>query len=109
MTMSVMQSDRSIFNKNWSSIRIAGVLEEETSYVSLCINKILSLYKGKIDKVVLIGHSMVEIFFYRIQQSPLVKQRSATWDPHYRRFHGIEAKTQIILPRMRQKHTLITP
>lgn len=37
---------------------------EETIYVSHCINKILSLYKGNMNNVVLIGHSMVIINTY---------------------------------------------
>lgn len=37
---------------------------EETIYVFHCINKILSLYKGNMDKVILIGHSMVIINIY---------------------------------------------
>lgn len=36
-----------------------GVLMEQTMYVSHCIKAILALYKGKMDNVVLIGHSMV--------------------------------------------------
>lgn len=36
-----------------------GVLMEQTVYVSHCIKAILALYKGKMDNVVLIGHSMV--------------------------------------------------
>lgn len=32
---------------------------EQTVYVSHCIKAILALYKGKMDNVVLIGHSMV--------------------------------------------------
>ena len=36
-----------------------GVLMEQTEYVSHCIKAILALYKGKMDNVVLIGHSMV--------------------------------------------------
>lgn len=35
---------------------------EQTLYVSHCIKAILSLYKNKIDDVVLIGHSMVKNF-----------------------------------------------
>lgn len=38
---------------------IQGVLMEQTIYVSHCIKAILALYKGKMDSVVLIGHSMV--------------------------------------------------
>ncbi|KAL6261826.1 hypothetical protein P5V15_006911 [Pogonomyrmex californicus] len=34
------------------------VLMEQTMYVSHCIKAILALYKGKMDSVVLIGHSM---------------------------------------------------
>lgn len=32
---------------------------EQTTYVSHCIKAILALYNGKMDNVVLIGHSMV--------------------------------------------------
>lgn len=34
---------------------------EETVYVSHCIQKILSLYKTKMDNIILIGHSMVNM------------------------------------------------
>lgn len=43
--------------KDYSGL-YGGVLMEETMYVYHCINKILSLYKGNMDNVVLIGHSM---------------------------------------------------
>lgn len=43
--------------KDYSAL-YGGVLIEETMYVSYCIQKILSLYKSKIDNIVLIGHSM---------------------------------------------------
>lgn len=32
---------------------------DQTIYVSHCIKAILALYHGKVDNVVLIGHSMV--------------------------------------------------
>ncbi|XP_070530047.1 GPI inositol-deacylase-like isoform X2 [Cardiocondyla obscurior] len=45
------------FNKDYSAL-YGGVLMEQTVYVSHCIKAILALYKGKINNVVLIGHSM---------------------------------------------------
>ncbi|EFN88696.1 GPI inositol-deacylase, partial [Harpegnathos saltator] len=45
------------FNKDYSAL-YGGVLMEQTIYVSHCIKTILSLYKGKMDSVILIGHSM---------------------------------------------------
>lgn len=43
--------------KDYSGL-YGGVLMEETEYVSHCIERVLSLYKGKVKSVVLIGHSM---------------------------------------------------
>ncbi|KAK9296931.1 hypothetical protein QLX08_009191 [Tetragonisca angustula] len=43
--------------KDYSAL-YGGVLMEETMYVSYCIQKILSLYKTKMDNIILIGHSM---------------------------------------------------
>ncbi|XP_014487837.1 PREDICTED: GPI inositol-deacylase [Dinoponera quadriceps] len=45
------------FSKDYSAL-YGGVLMEHTIYVSHCIKAILALYKGKMDSVVLIGHSM---------------------------------------------------
>ncbi|XP_032663634.1 GPI inositol-deacylase [Odontomachus brunneus] len=45
------------FSKDYSAL-YGGVLMEQTIYVSHCIKAILALYKGKMDSVVLIGHSM---------------------------------------------------
>ncbi|KAG5343165.1 PGAP1 deacylase, partial [Acromyrmex heyeri] len=45
------------FSKDYSAL-YGGVLMEQTEYVSHCIKAILALYKGKMDNVVLIGHSM---------------------------------------------------
>ncbi|XP_011701617.1 PREDICTED: GPI inositol-deacylase isoform X2 [Wasmannia auropunctata] len=45
------------FSKDLSAL-YGGVLMEQTVYVSHCIKAILALYRGKMDKVVLIGHSM---------------------------------------------------
>ncbi|XP_071570586.1 GPI inositol-deacylase isoform X2 [Temnothorax nylanderi] len=45
------------FSKDYSAL-YGGVLMEQTVYVSHCIKAILALYKGKMDNVVLIGHSM---------------------------------------------------
>ena len=47
--------------KDYSAL-YGGVLEDQTEFVSLSINKILSLYNGKINQIVLIGHSMVRKF-----------------------------------------------
>ncbi|KAG7202383.1 hypothetical protein KM043_018700 [Ampulex compressa] len=45
------------FSKDYSAL-YGGVLMEETMYVAHCIERILKLYKGNMDNVVLIGHSM---------------------------------------------------
>lgn len=34
---------------------------EQTEFVSHCVQRILKFYSGKIDSVILIGHSMVGI------------------------------------------------
>ncbi|KAF7408574.1 hypothetical protein HZH66_003111 [Vespula vulgaris] len=60
------QKDRTPFHFDFFTVSLGkdysalygGVLMEETIYVSHCINKILSLYKGNMNNVVLIGHSM---------------------------------------------------
>lgn len=46
---------------------------DQTIYVSHCIKKILSLYNGKYDKVVLIGHSMVGNLRYSIHLNKIKK------------------------------------
>lgn len=52
--------------KDYSGL-YGGVLMEETEYVSHCIERVLSLYKGKVKNVVLIGHSMVgETFIFNL-------------------------------------------
>ncbi|XP_017887892.1 GPI inositol-deacylase isoform X2 [Ceratina calcarata] len=43
--------------KDYSAL-YGGVLMDETTYVSHCIRKILSLYKTNVESIVLIGHSM---------------------------------------------------
>lgn len=45
------------FNKDYSAL-YGGVLMDQTTYVAHCIKTILALYHGKVDNVVLIGHSM---------------------------------------------------
>lgn len=45
------------FSKDYSAL-YGGVLMEQTVYVSHCIKAILALYKGKMNNVILIGHSM---------------------------------------------------
>ncbi|XP_035717908.1 GPI inositol-deacylase-like isoform X1 [Vespa mandarinia] len=60
------QKDRTPFHFDFFTVSLGrdysalygGVLMEETMYVFHCINKILSLYKGNMDNVILIGHSM---------------------------------------------------
>ncbi|KAF7414964.1 hypothetical protein HZH68_003453 [Vespula germanica] len=60
------QKDRTPFHFDFFTVSLGkdysalygGVLMEETIYVAHCINKILSLYKGNMNNVVLIGHSM---------------------------------------------------
>ncbi|KAJ8679258.1 hypothetical protein QAD02_015045 [Eretmocerus hayati] len=45
------------FGKDYSAL-YGGVLKEETYYAAKCIKRILSLYKGKVKNIILIGHSM---------------------------------------------------
>ncbi|XP_011494323.1 PREDICTED: GPI inositol-deacylase [Ceratosolen solmsi marchali] len=45
------------FGKDYSAF-YGGILQEETNYVAKCIQRIISLYKGKVKNIILIGHSM---------------------------------------------------
>ncbi|XP_008210404.2 GPI inositol-deacylase [Nasonia vitripennis] len=45
------------FGKDYSAL-YGGVLKKETEYVAKCIQRILSLYQGKVKNIILIGHSM---------------------------------------------------
>uniref|UniRef100_A0ABD2VTV1 GPI inositol-deacylase n=1 Tax=Trichogramma kaykai TaxID=54128 RepID=A0ABD2VTV1_9HYME len=45
------------FGKEYSAL-YGGVLEEETVFVAKCIKRILALYQGKPNNIILIGHSM---------------------------------------------------
>ncbi|XP_058808339.1 GPI inositol-deacylase [Phymastichus coffea] len=45
------------FGKDYSAL-YGGVLKEETDYVAKCLQRIFSLYQGKVKNIVLIGHSM---------------------------------------------------
>ncbi|KAK0173019.1 hypothetical protein PV328_006274 [Microctonus aethiopoides] len=45
------------FNEGLSALS-GGVIEKQTEYIPICIQRILSLYNGKLDQIVVIGHSM---------------------------------------------------
>lgn len=48
------------FGKDYSAL-YGGVLKEETDYVAKCLQRIFSLYQGKVTSIILIGHSMVSL------------------------------------------------